>query len=805
MFLMVKSLWSIFLLIFLFSLQALSAKGKLESIDSIRNSVDSLEQPEIYRNYYFRIAKDNNLSFERRIKALEIVEKITRELCDNDRILRVLGHRGHIYRSKGSPALAIEAFSEGFKYLEEGSDDKLTLARQGWFLIAYGNLLYEFELFEVAMVNFKQALRKMSQKKTGIGMSVALNNIGLCHLGINNIDSALTYFTKSYDIRDTVGSDNLKAHSLIYISNVYLHRKENDRADSILKVARNYMVESENRKIEIDVLVGWAEIAISKEEYLEANDYLNNIADAADALNSLKWLITKIDVLKALEDVDSLLIYAEKGITLGKKLSNINIELYFLEAKIFGLSFDPSENSEVIKESIDLFISLRKTQAKVKDEVLRELFKANLEYIKIKAQNANLKLEDSRKTELIDLQTDSILLISIIIIILVIGFVIFYFLYQKISKTKNILAIIGSRTRVASDSMTIGIISFNSRNQLRFINRAGQEYFKSIGLDKIKLDSNLVNQIEVGNRRQEWKKRLESIDSEGNSQIINFELNAGVEHYYIYNITRILNSDGHYSGGIITINDITEIHQANIELAKKSKELKIANDSKDRMLSLLAHDLKEGVVSSLELTRHLKEGFLNEAEEKESVNLLEASLSKTSSLLFKTLDWVKDQQSETKSRRHDVILVKLIRDVERSLRDKILAKNLEIIYDIDLNLSVFIDSELIRSVLRNILTNAIKFSDKKNSKIEIFTEQDENANIVLHIKDFGIGLNSVELKKILNLDYHDSRQGSAGEKGTGMGLKLVQELLLSHGSLLQVHSVLNQGSDFYFRLPISKN
>jgi signal transduction histidine kinase len=61
------------------------------------------------------------------------------------------------------------------------------------------------------------------------------------------------------------------------------------------------------------------------------------------------------------------------------------------------------------------------------------------------------------------------------------------------------------------------------------------------------------------------------------------------------------------------------------------------------------------------------------------------------------------------------------------------------------------------------------------------------------------------LKKILNLDYHDSRQGSAGEKGTGMGLKLVQELLLSHGSLLQVHSVLNQGSDFYFRLPISKN
>jgi signal transduction histidine kinase len=267
----------------------------------------------------------------------------------------------------------------------------------------------------------------------------------------------------------------------------------------------------------------------------------------------------------------------------------------------------------------------------------------------------------------------------------------------------------------------------------------------------------------------------------------------------------VLKADGTYAGGIIILNDLTDLQQTSIELAKKSSELKVANDAKERMLSLLAHDLKEGVVSSLEITRLLAKGEFSNAEEKECLSLLEDSLSKTSNLLLKTLEWVKEQSDLSKNRRLSVVLSKLVKDVERSLRDKIEAKNLEVVFDLDANLKVDIDPVLIRSVLRNIIVNAIKFSDKRGSNIHIYSEIEDQDYLVLHIKDQGMGMSKKELNKLTHLDYQDSKQGSAGEKGSGMGLKLVQELLLAHGSPLQVQSVLNQGSDFYFRLPISGN
>ena len=798
-------LWcNIFIIIFS-SFHAFSQGDEFVKIDSIRTSVESISQKEINRDYYFELGKNPDLSIEERLKALEIAEKITMGLQNQDILLGIYGHRGHLYLSKGDLAMAIEAFSDGFKYLDQESSDEKYLARQGWFLISFGNLLYEFEQFDVALLNFKHSFEKFSQAKNRIGMCVALNNVGLSLIGLGDLDSSFAYFTKAYLIRESLEDTNLMTHSLIYLSKVYFLQNQNKKADSLLIIARNYIDKSNNKDLEIDILIAWAEIAISKEKYREANDYLNKVNADKKSFNSLNWIKAKTNVLKKIEQIDSVLIYAEKGIYLGKKLGNIDVEILFLESKLFALTIDPVSNFAAIQKNTTLFRSLIKEESKVKNKVLKQLFKANQEYINTKVQNEKLKSEDYRKTEVIALQTNSIILISIIIIILIIGFLIFLHLYKEIKKSKKILQTTNTRTRIASDSITIAIISINSRNQIRFINKAGREYLKTIGIEKVNLGLDLLKQIEAENRKQEWKNRLKNLATEGNTQSINFEIKAGVKHFYIFSLTRVLNLEGNYSGGIFTINDITEIQQTNIELAKKSSELKTANDAKDRMLSLLAHDLKEGVISSLELTRHIKQGLLSVEEEKESVGLLEASLSKTSSLLFKTLEWVKDQNSLTKNRRRNVVLFKLVRDVERGFRDSLKAKGLDIIYDVELDLKVNIDSELIRSVLRNILTNAIKFSDKKNSKIEIYTEQDDNSFILLHIKDFGMGMNSKELKKLLHLDYHESKRGSSGEKGTGIGLKLAQELLLSHDSLLQVNSVLNQGSDFYFRLPISEN
>ncbi len=798
-------LW--FNLVFVFSIAISNTwgQGSATYIDSLRSKIDSLEKPDLYLQYYLERGQDESKTFAERIIALDQAERISCELCSCDQILEIYSHRGFIYREQGRLALAIEAFTDGFKYLDLEYSSKSDIEQGGWYLLGYGNLLYKFELYEDAIEAYKNSFIKLKNVDSPRGMAVNLNNIGLCKIKLDQLDSAFVYFQEGYKLRANLDDHYLMAHSLLYISRVYLLQNRESQSDSVLQIAKSHIEKSDRKNFAIDVLIGWAKIAISKGNYQAANEQLNTVKEKEKAFNDYNWLETKITIFTNLNNSDSLLFYARKGINTAKKLSNIDLEVFFSEAKSLAFRTGNNWNSDSLKANGHLLSRLYKRQSDVKNDIVKRLFKANQEFIKTRAQNELLKMEDLRKSEIIQLQNKSILLTSLITILLVIGILFFLYFYKNLRKTKNILEVIGERTRVASESMTTAIISFDSRNILRFVNPAGRQYFKSIGLKKVRLNQNLPEQLKQSSRSEEWAQLFINIREEGNSQSVSLERNEGKDFYYVYDLTRVLKADGSYSGGIVSINDLTEIQQTNMELAKKSAELRSANNAKDRMISLLAHDLKEGVLSSLELTRYVVNNELPEEESKSSLVMLENSLAKTSNLLFKTLDWVKEQGNQQGSRRHKVNLLKLVKDVERSMAEKIRTKNIAIKYDIAPELKVNIDSELIRSVLRNILSNAIKFSEKDKGEISIFTQKGDEAYVILHIKDNGMGMSSQELNKLTHLDYHESKQGSDGEKGTGIGLKLVQELLLAHGSPLQVQSVLNQGSDFFFRLPISEN
>ncbi len=798
---MVIRLWFNLVLFFFLAVSHGWAQNNSSYIDSLRLASDSLENPETYLQFYLDLGEDGSKSFEARILALETAERISKELCYNEHLLRIYSLKGFIYREQGRLALAIENFSEGFKYLDIETESIEEFDQAGWYLNGYGNLLYKFELYEDAQEAYKNAIIKFKKAQSPRGIAVSFNNIGLSKLKLEQIDSALIYFQKAFLLRESLRDEYLMAHSLIYISRAYLTKNEELKADSVLQIAKSYIESSSRKNFAVDVLIGWAKIAISKGNYLAANTHLNK----QKALNDYEWLLTKIEIFTALNNSDSLLIYAREGINLAKRISNIDLEIEFSEAKSLAFRSSDNRSSDSLKANGHLLSVLYKKQSDLKNDIVKRLFKANQEFIKTRAQNEMLKLEDLRKTEVIALQKRSIFLTSVITLLSVIGVLIFLFLYRNLRKTKNILEVIGERTRVASESMTTAIISFDSKNVLRFINPTGRQYLKSIGLKKVKLNQNLPDQLKNSSRSEEWADLFLRIREEGNSQNVSLETNEGKEYYYVYDLTRVLKADGSYSGGIISINDLTEIQQTNMELAKKSAELRSANNAKDRMISLLAHDLKEGINSSLELTRYIVSNEMPKEEKDSSLVMLESNLAKTANLLYKTLDWVKDQGNQHGSKRNKINLIKLVKDVERSMADQIRNKNIATTYDIDPKLKVFIDSELIRSVLRNIFSNAIKFSEKDKGEISIFTQKGDENYVILHIKDNGMGMSSQELNKLTHHDYHESKQGSNGEKGTGIGLKLVQELLLAHGSPLQVQSILNQGSDFFFRLPISEN
>lgn len=232
-------------------------------------------------------------------------------------------------------------------------------------------------------------------------------------------------------------------------------------------------------------------------------------------------------------------------------------------------------------------------------------------------------------------------------------------------------------------------------------------------------------------------------------------------------------------------------------LHRQRADLDEANNFKDKIFSIISHDLKSPIATLAGLLQVLKLKTLSEAEKNKVVVNLEIALKATKILLDNILAW------SVKSDR------KTIETEELSLRevvDEVLAlfafqaesKNINLRNLVEGNYYFYANKNMIQLVLRNLISNSIKFTSK-NGLVEIGMQQDI-PNLLLYIKDTGIGMSREVIDKLFKTNVHTSTRGTENEKGTGLGLKLCKEFLEKMNGSIEVESQPGRGTTFTITL-----
>jgi signal transduction histidine kinase len=231
-------------------------------------------------------------------------------------------------------------------------------------------------------------------------------------------------------------------------------------------------------------------------------------------------------------------------------------------------------------------------------------------------------------------------------------------------------------------------------------------------------------------------------------------------------------------------------------LREKTASLEEINATKDKLFSVIAHDLKSPFNSILGLSELLLDDnySYNEAKSKDLIRCIHSSAKNTLTLTDNLLSWAKSQTGQLKFEPKSVSLKGVVDEVMGIVDTSAKFKNISVNYTQIPDIKVYADRNMIKSVLYNLLYNAIKFTHV-NGTVSIFAENGEN-QVKIVVSDNGIGMDQETRDNIFDI-ASGSTNGTASEKGSGLGLLLCKEFVEKHGGKIWVESEKGKGSNFF--------
>ncbi len=259
---------------------------------------------------------------------------------------------------------------------------------------------------------------------------------------------------------------------------------------------------------------------------------------------------------------------------------------------------------------------------------------------------------------------------------------------------------------------------------------------------------------------------------------------------------------GNPSGIIGVINDITEKRIAERGLIESEKKLREANATKDKFLSIISHDLKSPFTALLGFTDMLINDYddFTDEERKSFIIEIRNSASNAYDLLDNLLQWSKVVRDKVPYNPSSVSLRQLVNEAVDSFSMELAKKELSVRNLLNENQKTFADCFMISSVIRNIISNSIKFTH--NGGVIVVDAKIDNDFLNISILDNGIGMSENDLSLLFRLDVHYKQIGRSNEKGTGLGLILCKEYVTKNNGKIWVESTLGQGTKVTFSLPI---
>lgn len=249
---------------------------------------------------------------------------------------------------------------------------------------------------------------------------------------------------------------------------------------------------------------------------------------------------------------------------------------------------------------------------------------------------------------------------------------------------------------------------------------------------------------------------------------------------------------------IVARNEELETQKQEIETQRD--KLAVSNATKNKFFQIIAHDLRNPIstlAGSTNLIFNSFEDFSNK-QTKDFIGDLNKLSQTTFNLLENLLDWSSTQMGEMKFLPKPIDIKLLTAENLELITPKINSKNIELNVNIKKDMLAYADENMVKTVIRNLLSNAVKFTPE-NGKIEISCKL-KTEFLIYSVKDSGIGINEVDLKKLFRIDTHHTTPGLSNEKGSGLGLILCKEFVEKNGGTISITSELNKGTSIDFTL-----
>ena len=237
------------------------------------------------------------------------------------------------------------------------------------------------------------------------------------------------------------------------------------------------------------------------------------------------------------------------------------------------------------------------------------------------------------------------------------------------------------------------------------------------------------------------------------------------------------------------------------EVAKRTNELVQANNTKDQFFAIIGHDLRGPVGSLAKLLDH--KAKKNQSLDENIVRALSLSTNHIYQLLDNLLTWARAQKGQLEITKKNFALDQITQETLDVLKSSAENKGVELFFQSVSEPVTYADPAMISTVIRNLVNNAIKFTNK-GENVRVNIQKDHNYYLI-SITDTGVGMSAEQLANLfVPGTNHGTSLGTSGEKGTGLGLLLCKEFIDANDGIIGVDSKQGEGSHFWFKVPVGK-
>ena len=300
-------------------------------------------------------------------------------------------------------------------------------------------------------------------------------------------------------------------------------------------------------------------------------------------------------------------------------------------------------------------------------------------------------------------------------------------------------------------------------------------------------------------------KEIETALKEGRATDNRWHIAKDKSLFYAYGLVfPLIGLEGELLGYVKILRDLTERKQSEDAIKKYVKELEELNTHKETVLAILSHDLRSPLSGIIGTAKYLKEHFHKMKPEliQEMLDLLYKSSTEELDMLDYLVEWARIKYASDAFTPTKIKLIEYIDKVCETLNETALVNTINLHHEIDENTSVFADGKMLISIIQNIVSNAIKHTEKGG--IISITAKSKEDKIIIRVKDTGVGMSKDIIKKLFTPQMKTLLETRKKDKGAGIGLLLVKGFLEKNGGEIWVESIEGEGSSFYFTLPIEK-